>query len=238
MNNEMFQSLICSGSVFLLAAVASAFHPHPHYRPISTMIPRRRLRNIMSTSSGGSSRSWSRSGASNGSNSNNNNEVDGPLPELVVFDLDACFWDQEMYTLSRIPTESDVVMGDLNGRGVGVASVISGRSRISLHDGSLLALQNHHDGMYPNTRVCFASSADTELAENIGRATLKLLEVIPGVTVWDLVVNRDWDGVDVNQIGRRPPLSSNKSATHFPILRELTRVRYDRMLFFDGERAS
>lgn len=64
-------------------------------------------------------------------------------------------------------------------------------------------------------------------------ASLKLLEVVPGTTVWDLVVGRDWNGVDVNQIGRQPPLSSNKSATHFPILREKTGIRYDRMLFFD-----
>ena len=159
----------------------------------------------------------------------------GPFPELVVFDLDACFWDQEMYTLSKIPDESNVVRGDLNGRGEGVVGVMSGRSRISLHRGSLSALQSHHDGRYPGTRVCFASSADTELAERIGRSALRLLEVVPGMTVWDLVVGRDWGGVDVNQIGRRPPLSANKSATHFPILRELTRVRYDRMLFFDGE---
>lgn len=82
-------------------------------------------------------------------------------------------------------------------------------------------------------RIPRYSSADTELAERIGRATLKLLEVVPGTTVWDLVVKRDWDGEDVNQIGRRPPLSANKSSTHFPILRELTRIRYDRQLFFD-----
>lgn len=44
---------------------------------------------------------------------------------------------------------------------------------------------------------------------------------------------RDWDGKDVNQIGRQPPLSSNKSKTHFPFLRKLTGIRYDRMLFFD-----
>eukprot|EP00580_Thalassiosira_gravida_P006220 CAMPEP_0201636044 /NCGR_PEP_ID=MMETSP0493-20130528/8349_1 /ASSEMBLY_ACC=CAM_ASM_000838 /TAXON_ID=420259 /ORGANISM="Thalassiosira gravida, Strain GMp14c1" /LENGTH=223 /DNA_ID=CAMNT_0048108077 /DNA_START=122 /DNA_END=793 /DNA_ORIENTATION=- len=157
----------------------------------------------------------------------------GPFPELVVFDLDACFWDQEMYTLSIIPDESDIVTGDLNERGEGVVGVMSGRSRISLHKGSLLALQSHHDKKYPNTKVCFASSADTPQAERIGRAALKLLEVVPGTTVWDLVVGRDWDGEDVNQIGRQPPLSANKSATHFPVLRELTRVRYDRMLFFD-----
>ena len=57
--------------------------------------------------------------------------------------------------------------------------------------------------------------------------------MVPGTTVWDLVVGRDWNGVDINQIGRQPPLSSNKSATHFPILREKTQIRYDRMLFFD-----
>merc|ERR1719203_1131758 len=138
-----------------------------------------------------------------------------------------------MYTLSKIPNESNIVKGDLHGRGEGVLSFMSGRSRISLHKGSLVALQSHHDDKYPNMKVCFASSADTPLAEKIGRAALKLLEVVPGTTVWDLVVRRDWGGEDVNQIGRQPPLSANKSATHFPILRELTQVRYDRMLFFD-----
>ena len=61
----------------------------------------------------------------------------GPFPELVVFDLDACFWDREMYTLSTIPTASNIVMGDLNGRGTGAVSVMSGRSKISPHRGSL-----------------------------------------------------------------------------------------------------
>jgi magnesium-dependent phosphatase 1 len=55
-------------------------------------------------------------------------------------------------------------------------------------------------------------------------------EVIPGMTVWDLVCGRDWDGRDVNQIGRQPPLSSNKAATHFPLLKKATGIRYDRMV--------
>ena len=101
------------------------------------------------------------------------------FPELIVFDLDACFWDQEMYTLSQIPNESNIVKGDLHGRGEGVVGVMSGSKKISLHKGSLIALQNHYDGKYPNTKVCFASSADTPLAEQIGRAALKLLEVVP-----------------------------------------------------------
>jgi hypothetical protein len=92
----------------------------------------------------------------------------GPYPELCVFDLDACFWDQEMYTLSKIPDESNVVKGDL-GRGEMVVGVMSGRSRISLHKGSLMALQAHHDRKYGEMKVVFASSADTPLAETIGR---------------------------------------------------------------------
>ena len=35
------------------------------------------------------------------------------------------------------------------------------------------------------------------------------------------------------QIGRQPPLSSDKSATHFPTLLRETGVPYDEMLFFD-----
>lgn len=161
----------------------------------------------------------------------------------ITFPESATSYEKNQYhccvyqTRPRLGHETNVVRGDLNGRGEGVVGVMSGRSRISLHKGSLSALQSHNDGRYPGTRVCFASSADTELAERIGRAALRLLEVVPGTTVWDLVVGRDWNGEDVNQIGRRPPLSANKSATHFPILRELTRVRYDRMLFFDGEKS-
>jgi len=161
------------------------------------------------------------------SNDDSDNQV---YPKLVVFDLDACFWDQEMYEMRALP--SDTVMGDLNGRGNGVVGVMSGRDRISLHKGSLIALQEYYDGVYPNSKFCMASSADTPFAEKVGRATLKLLEVVPGFTVWDLLM-KCWDNEDVNQIGRQPPLSSNKSLTHFPRIRELTGVRYDKMLFFD-----
>jgi magnesium-dependent phosphatase 1 len=157
----------------------------------------------------------------------------GAYPELIVYDMDACLWDKEMYEMTSIPTESDVVRGDLNGRGEGVIGVMSGRDKISLHKGSLISLQEHADVKYPGMKVAFASSADTPFAEKVGRASLKLLDVLPGLTVWDLVVGRDWNGVDVNQIGRQPPLSSNKARSHFPRLKEATGIRYDRMLFFD-----
>eukprot|EP00594_Rhizosolenia_setigera_P000698 CAMPEP_0178946674 /NCGR_PEP_ID=MMETSP0789-20121207/4418_1 /TAXON_ID=3005 /ORGANISM="Rhizosolenia setigera, Strain CCMP 1694" /LENGTH=213 /DNA_ID=CAMNT_0020626695 /DNA_START=188 /DNA_END=829 /DNA_ORIENTATION=+ len=155
-------------------------------------------------------------------------------PELIVFDLDACLWDQEMYAMPALPSKK--VYGDLNGKGEGVTGVMSGRHKISLHKGSLIGLQNHYENAYdgPNgkTKIALASSADTPFAEEIGRAALKMLEVVPGYTVWDLLM-RDWDGKDVNQIGRQPPLSSNKAKSHFPFLKRETGVRFDRMLFFD-----
>lgn len=156
----------------------------------------------------------------------------GPFPELCVFDLDACLWDKEMFQMEEIPSERDTILGDLNGKGEGVVSVMSGRDKISLHRGSLVALQDHAAGRFPGMRIAVASSADTPFAEKVGRAALNLLEVVPGLTVWGLLT-RDWEGRDVNQIGRQPPLSANKAATHFPRLQEATGVRFDRMLFFD-----
>jgi magnesium-dependent phosphatase 1 len=153
-------------------------------------------------------------------------------PELVVFDLDASFWDQETFEMSAMPTQTRD--GDLNGRGKGVAAAVCrGNPPIRMHKGSLQAMQDHADGKFPNTKFIFASSAVTPFAEEVARASLNLLEVLPGMTVWDLVVGRDWNGEDVSQIGRQPPLSSNKARSHFPRIRALTGIRYDRMLFFD-----
>jgi len=185
-------------------------------------------------------------------NNDNNNDCSRcgiDYPELVVFDLDACFWDQEMYEMSTIPTKKNIVMGSLslsvdnnNEKGdkdeceddEGVIGVYSGRNKISLHKGSLLALQEHYiDHKYPGMKICFASSADTPFAEKVGRASLQLLEIIPGVPIWNKLMKTDWNNVDVNQIGRQPPLSSNKAKSHFPRIREMTGIKYDKMLFFD-----
>eukprot|EP00913_Durusdinium_trenchii_P007996 g7501.t1 len=81
-------------------------------------------------------------------------------------------------------------------------------------------------------RIAVASSADTPFAEKVGRKALSMLEVLPGLTVWQMLL-RDWEGRDVNQIGHSPPLSSNKAKTHFPRLKDTTGVPFDRMLFFD-----
>ncbi len=109
-----------------------------------------------------------------------------------------------MFEMPALPDRT--AMGSLNGMGEGVIGAYSGPHQISMHKGSMIALQEHAQNKYPGMKVCFASSADTPFAEKIGRATLKLLEVLPGMTVWDLVM-RDWENQDVNQIGRQPPLS-------------------------------
>ena len=77
-----------------------------------------------------------------------------------------------------------------------------------------------------------ASSADTPRAVEIGKAAMRLLEVLPGVTMNDVLM-RGWTDEGHLQIGRTAPLSSDKSRTHFPILRDTTGVPYDEMLFFD-----
>ena len=47
------------------------------------------------------------------------------------------------------------------------------------------------------------------------------------------VLTRDYpDGRNL-QIGRQPPLSSDKSRTHFPTLKRELGVEYEGMLFFD-----
>ena len=66
-----------------------------------------------------------------------------------------------MYQMDHMPS-SETVKGDLNGQGqVGVVGVMSGRDQISLHKGSLLALQEHAANQYPGMKICIASSADT-----------------------------------------------------------------------------
>ena len=80
--------------------------------------------------------------------------------------------------------------------------------------------------------TCVGHGERTSL--RIGRSALDLLEVVPGVTVRE-VLGTEWpsDFEGNLQIGRTPPLSSNKAATHFPILRRETGIPYDKMLFFD-----
>mmetsp|Transcript_46899 Transcript_46899/g.77845 ORF Transcript_46899/g.77845 Transcript_46899/m.77845 type:complete len:300 (-) Transcript_46899:56-955(-) len=157
-------------------------------------------------------------------------DLNGPFPKLVVLDLDMCVWQPEMYTLDMMPDRP--IRGDLGGRGEGVIGVHSGGDVIKMFPGALKALQEVADGKYEGMQLAVASSADTRTAEKIGRAAMEMLEVLPGVTMKDVITRGFEDGRNL-QIGRQPPLSSDKARTHFPFLKENTGVPYDQMLFFD-----
>lgn len=155
------------------------------------------------------------------------------LPLLVVFDLDQCLWSPEMYTLSVVPQTSCAQIGALGEHGEGVVGVRSGREVVSLFPGALKILQDFYLDKYPGMRIAAASSADTPLAARIGKASMGILEVLPGVTMREVFAKGWEDGFEGNiQIGRTPPLSSDKASTHFPILRQATGVEYEGMLFF------
>ena len=144
-------------------------------------------------------------------------ETLGELPELVVFDMDMCLWSPEMYTLDEIPEKT--VVGKLGDAGEGVVGVKSGMETIRLFPDALKVLQKYHAGEYGTMRIAAASSADTPFAVKVARQALTMLEVVPGVTVRE-VFSMGWpDDCENMQIGRSPPLSSNKARTHFPILR-------------------
>jgi magnesium-dependent phosphatase 1 len=157
-------------------------------------------------------------------------EPAGPRPSLCVLDLDMCVWSPEMYLLGEMPDRP--IIGDLNGRGEGVIGVHSGPDVIKLFPGALAALQECADGLHGDMKLAVASSADTPRAEKIGRAAMQILEILPGLTMYELLTRDFEDGRNL-QIGRQPPLSSNKAQTHFPILLRETGIPYDEMVFFD-----
>lgn len=154
------------------------------------------------------------------------------LPKLIVFDLDHCLWTPEMYILNEIPTKQ--VIGPLGSHGEGVIGVVSGREVIRLFPDALLILQEIYLGNYEDIKIAAASSADTPQAVRIGKAAMNMLEILPGVTMKEVFARLWPDNFEGNlQIGRSPPLSSDKSRTHFPILKEVTKISYSEMIFFD-----
>lgn len=154
------------------------------------------------------------------------------LPQLVVFDLDMCLWHPEMYTLSELPVKP--VMDKLGLHGEGVAAVYSGRRKVQLFPGALRVLQDIYLDCYPCVRIAAASSADTPRAVQIARACMDTLEVLPGVTMRQVFAKGWQPGFEGNiQIGRSPPLSADKGATHFPRIQRETGIPYNQMLFFD-----
>ena len=143
----------------------------------------------------------------------------GSGPDLIVFDLDMCLWSPEMYTLDAVPSSDAVVIGRLldhhdhhgddDATTHGVVGVKSGDEVVRLFPDALKVLQRYWNNEYgSNVRIAAASSADTPFAVKIARASMSLLEIVPGVTmrqVFSKGFPADFEG-NV-QIGRTPPLS-------------------------------
>ncbi|KAJ9463980.1 putative magnesium-dependent phosphatase P8B7.31 [Diplonema papillatum] len=138
-------------------------------------------------------------------------------PRMVVFDLDACLWDPEVYVLDGMP--STPIRGDLGDGTTGVVGASDGRQAVRLHPGSLVALRELRKD--PGVVVAAAS---TSLVPKYSYEALRLLEVEPGVSAISCF--------DHLQIGRSGKLTTRKTS-HFKLLHEATGIPYTEMLFFD-----
>jgi len=165
----------------------------------------------------------------------NNMSVKDSLPAMIVFDLDDCLWTPEMHELSGMPSvpvegpldPDDVAHSPLGTVGLSVPKRKSrghgNRSEtVRLYDGARRALRTlATDPAYRDIVLAVASSS---LEPSYSRACLRSLEVVPGVTVRDMLT--------YDQIGRTGVLSSSK-LTHFRELQKDSGVPYDEMLFYD-----
>ncbi|KAJ1481504.1 magnesium-dependent phosphatase-1 [Baffinella frigidus] len=130
------------------------------------------------------------------------------VPLLVVFDLDACLWDPEMFQLSGAPQKHDASDNSV---------VCQGGDRVRLYPGSLEALRAlRNEERFKGTKVAAASST-TE--PEFARKCLSLLQVEPGVRVNEVITFTEI-------------YNSNKSK-HFAKLKASTGVDYSEMIFFD-----
>ena len=141
------------------------------------------------------------------------------VPRLVVFDLDGCAWDPEMFELPAPP--STPIRQDL-GYGPQIAGLQAGSATVKLHTGCLVALRElHANPAFANTKVAVASSS---LVPEYSVACMDGLEVLPGLPMAAVF--------DYTQIGRTGKLTSRKT-THFRELIEESGIPYSEMLFFD-----
>ena len=93
---------------------------------------------------------------------------------------------------------------------------------VSLYDGARQAL--YQLATDPAYRGILLAAASTSLEPKYSDACLRALEILPGLTVHDMLSYR--------QIGRDGVLTSDKR-THFRLLHQESGVPYTEMLFFD-----
>ena len=145
------------------------------------------------------------------------------LPSMIVFDLDDCLWTPEMHELPGMP--SIPAQGKLSNGEQGVVGVKVPRSdtTVTLYPGARQAL--HELATDPKYEGIVLATASSSLEPSYSRACLRIIEILPGVTLNDMFRH--------NAIGRSGRLTPNKT-THFQLLHEESGIDYEEMLFFDG----
>jgi magnesium-dependent phosphatase 1 len=142
------------------------------------------------------------------------------VPEMVVFDLDACSWTPEMFELDSKPSVAVRGRGD-KGEDL-VVGARAGRDTVTLFPGALHAFRElATNPIYKNTKVAAASST-TE--PDYARSAMSILEIFPGVTMGSIF--------HYKQIGCSGLLSHRKTS-HFTQLQKESGVAFCNMLFFD-----
>jgi magnesium-dependent phosphatase 1 len=133
------------------------------------------------------------------------------MPALIVFDLDACLWEPEMFQISR-PTGYDAKRG----------GVVAGRDTVRLFPGAAAVLRRFLPGVDPALAAVRVAVASSTTEPGYARICLGALLVDPsrGETVEDIV--------DYQQV-----YPGSKGRAHFPALRAQAGVPFEQMLFFD-----
>ena len=138
------------------------------------------------------------------------------LPKMIVFDLDSCLWDPEVYILNGMPSKA--IKGKLPCGNEGIIGAADNQYTVKLHPGAFVALNELRGG---DIKIAAASSS---LEPRYSMECLRLLEVAPGVNALSCF--------DYMQIGRTGKLTSRKT-THFKYLKEESGIDFKDMLFFD-----
>mmetsp|Transcript_9038 Transcript_9038/g.19367 ORF Transcript_9038/g.19367 Transcript_9038/m.19367 type:complete len:287 (-) Transcript_9038:1635-2495(-) len=167
---------------------------------------------------------------------NTKEEKDPYLPKIIVFDLDDCLLFPEAHELSGMPSQP--VEGPLDPNNPSTSPLgtvgmrVPSRRRggydldgevVELYPGARLALRELATN--PRYRHVEIAVASTSLEPSYSRAALRGIEVIPDVSVMDMI--------SYSQIGRSGKLTSRKTS-HFRMIHEESGgVPYEEMLFFD-----
>ncbi|KAL7463235.1 hypothetical protein ACHAXS_003608 [Conticribra weissflogii] len=166
----------------------------------------------------------------------NNQEKDPYLPKIIVFDLDDCLLFPEAHELSGMPSQP--VEGPLDPNNPSTSPLGTVGMRVPSRRRGGYDLDGEVVELYPCARLALRelatnpkyrhveiAVASTSLEPSYSRAALRGIEIIPDVSVMDMI--------SYSQIGRSGKLTSRKTS-HFRVIHEESGgVPFEDMLFFD-----